>query len=141
MRRVIAASLAVVLAGACAADPQLVVIGGDTCEFDGPVELIAGDYEFVVSGDATVDVYTLAATTRYEDIEAHYEAAGALRHPPGATRIFSLNNPAGLRHDRSMQNATSRRHTLGPGDYAIVCEWRAGGASGRRAVSSLTVGG
>jgi hypothetical protein len=131
--------LILALAGACSAEPQLTITAFGPCEYEGPSEVAAGVHEFVVSGEAIVDVYILHVGANYDDIVAHYVSLDARRHAPGGTRIFTVVNRAGLHHDRSTQNATSRRHTFTPGEYALVCEWSAGDSSGRRAISQLSV--
>lgn len=133
--------LVVALVGGCSAERQLTITAFGPCAYDGPSELAAGEHEFVVSGDAIVDVYVLDADANYDDVVAHFESPDSRRHPPGGTRIFTVANQAGLQDDRSAQNSTSRRHTFSAGVYAVVCEWSAGDSSGRRAVSHLSVSG
>ena len=133
--------LVVALLGACSTERELTITGFGPCIYGGPSELAAGEHEFVVSGDASVDVYILDADVGYDDIASHYESPDARRHPPGGTRIFTVMNEAGLNDDRSAQNSTSRRHTFSPGEYAVVCEWSAGESSGRRAISRISVNG
>lgn len=140
-RWMVGPALVVALVGACSTERELTITAFGPCVYAGPSELAAGEHEFVVSGDAGIDVYILDADADYDDIVAYYESPDARRHPPGGTRILGVVNEAGLRHDRSAQNSTSRRHTFSPGEYAVVCEWSAGESSGRRAVSRLIVNG
>lgn len=140
-RWMVGTALILALAGACSAERPLNITAFGPCAYDGPTVMAAGEHEFIVSGDAAVDVYILDADANYDAIVAHYESPDARDHPAGGTRILSVVNRAGLHHDRSAQNSTSRRHTFTPGVYAIVCEWTAGDSAGRRAVSQLRVDG
>lgn len=138
-REVLAIWVMVALVSACSTPPQLVVSGRETCTYDGPSALDAGVYEFVVLGDTQMDLYSLSTGVRYEDIVEHYESGDGRRHAPGATMVFDLVNVPGLNYDRSTRNATSGSYELRAGEYAVVCQWRAGEFGGRRAVSGLTV--
>ncbi len=134
-----ALAFALVVAGCSPTSAQLVVRAGETCGYDGPLEIRAADAEIVVFpqglGDVRVDLYQLQDGTTYEDVEAHFRQVQPAHHPPGATRILGIATGNSI-------DGTSRSHEFTRGTYVIVCEWDFGDIGpARRPIAQVKVSG
>lgn len=129
----------IVLAVACGGPVQFTIAEDLGCSMTGPREVKADHYDVIVSGFAQVGIHKLGDTVTVTDVEAHVEAVGSATNPPGTTRLYRIRNEPRLHGDRSAQNSASRRVELTPGTYVFLCDWEAGGGSGREVVGSVRV--